>query len=87
MNIFVSGLSFKATDNDLKQTFSAYGEVTSAKVITERGTQRSKGYGFVEMPDDAAGNAAINGLNGTDHLGRTLNVSVARERVERNSSY
>ncbi len=87
MNIFVSGLSFKATDNDLKQAFSAYGEVTSAKIITERGTRRSKGYGFVEMPNNTDGNKAISALNGTEHMGRTLNVSEAREREERSSRY
>ena len=65
MNIFISGLSFKATDEDLKQVFSAYGEVSSAKIITERGTRRSKGYGFVEMPNDADGNKAIAALNGS----------------------
>jgi RNA recognition motif-containing protein len=84
MNIFVSGLSFKATDADLKQVFSAYGEVSSAKIITERGSRRSKGYGFVEMPNDSEADAAIAALNGKDHMGRTLNVSVARDRVERN---
>jgi RNA recognition motif-containing protein len=87
MNIFISGLSFKATDEDLKQVFLAYGEVSSAKIITDRGTRRSKGYGFVEMPSDADANKAINALNGSEHLGRTLNVSVAREKVERDRSY
>ncbi|MDR0582178.1 MAG: RNA-binding protein [Prevotellaceae bacterium] len=87
MNIFISGLSFKATDEDLKQVFSAYGEVSSAKIITERGTRRSKGYGFVEMPNDADGNKAIAALNGSEQLGRTVNVSVARDRVERDRSY
>ncbi|MDR1984801.1 MAG: RNA-binding protein [Prevotellaceae bacterium] len=87
MNIFISGLSFKASDEDLKQIFSAYGEVSSAKIITDRGSRRSKGYGFVEMPSDADANKAINALNGSEHLGRTLNVSVAREKVERDRSY
>jgi len=83
MNIFVSGLSFKANDEDLKQAFMAYGEVSSAKIITERGSRRSKGYGFVEMPNDADANSAIAALNGAEHMGRTINVSVAREREER----
>ncbi|MDR3350120.1 MAG: RNA-binding protein [Prevotellaceae bacterium] len=87
MNIFISGLNFKASDEDLKQVFSAYGTVSSAKIITERGTHRSKGYGFVEMPNDAEGNKAINALNGSEHLGRSINVSVARERVEHDRSY
>jgi RNA recognition motif-containing protein len=87
MNIFVSGLNFKATDEDLKQVFSAYGEVSSAKIITERGTRRSKGYGFVEMPNDADGNKAIAALNGSEQQGRPINVSVARDKVERGRSY
>jgi RNA recognition motif-containing protein len=87
MNIFVSGLSFRASDEDLKKVFSAYGEVSSAKIITDRATRRSKGYGFVEMPNDAEGNKAIAALNGSEQQGRPINVSVARERVERDRSY
>ncbi|MDR1681400.1 MAG: RNA-binding protein [Prevotellaceae bacterium] len=83
MNIFVSGLSFKATNDDLKHIFSVHGEVSSAKVITERGSRRSRGYGFVEMPNDSEANAAIAALHGTEHMGRTLNVAEAHERVER----
>lgn len=87
MNIFISGLSFRANDEDLKQAFSAHGKVSFAKVITERGTTRSKGYGFVEMPDDTEGTSAIAALNGTEHMGRTLKVSEAREKENRNRSY
>ncbi len=83
MNIFVSSLSFKATDNDLNNLFSAYGEVASSRIITDRETRRSKGYGFVEMPSDAEGNAAIAALNGSEHLGRQINVAEARERAPR----
>ncbi len=83
MNIFVSSLSFKAKSDDLKQLFSSYGEVASAKIITDRDSQRSKGYGFVEMPNDNEAEAAIKALNGSEHMGRNINVSVARERVER----
>jgi RNA recognition motif-containing protein len=83
MNIFVSSLSFKTNSEELKQLFEAYGEVTSARIITDRGTHRSKGYGFVEMPNEAEANAAINALNGSEQKGRAINVSVARERVER----
>lgn len=83
MNIFVSSLSFKTSNEELKHMFEAYGEVTSARIITDRDTRRSKGYGFVEMPNEAEGNAAINALNGSDQKGRTINVSVARERVQR----
>ncbi len=83
MNIFVSSLSFKTNNDELKHMFEAYGEVTSARIITDRDTRRSKGYGFVEMPNDNEGNAAINALNGSEQGGRTINVSVARERVQR----
>lgn len=83
MNIFVSSLSFKASKEDLKQLFETYGEVTSVRIITDRDTRRSKGYGFVEMPNEAEANAAINALNASEHKGRTINVSVAHERVER----
>ena len=83
MNIFVSSLSFKAKSEDLKQLFASYGEVASAKIITDRNSHRSKGYGFVEMPNDSEAEKAINALNGSEHLGRAINVSIARERVER----
>ncbi|MDR2361892.1 MAG: RNA-binding protein [Prevotellaceae bacterium] len=83
MNIFVSGLSFKASNDDLKHIFSVYGEVSSAKIITERGSRRSRGYGFVEMLNDSEAATAIAALNGTEHMGRTLNVAEANERPER----
>jgi RNA recognition motif-containing protein len=81
MNIFVSSLSFKTNSEELKRLFEAYGEVASARIITDRETRRSKGYGFVEMPNESEANAAIGALNGSDHQGRTINVSAARERV------
>jgi RNA recognition motif-containing protein len=83
MNIFVSSLSFKSTNEDLKRLFEAYGEVSSARIITDRDSRRSKGYGFVEMPNDQEGEAAINALNGSEQGGRSINVSVAREREQR----
>ncbi|MDR3181257.1 MAG: RNA-binding protein [Prevotellaceae bacterium] len=83
MNIFVSSLSFKSSNEDLKRLFEAYGEVSSARIITDRDSRRSKGYGFVEMPNDQEGEAAINALNGSEQGGRTINVSVAREREQR----
>jgi len=83
MNIFVSSLSFKTRSEELKQLFEAYGEVTSARIITDRDTRRSKGYGFVEMPNEAEAKAAIEALNGTEHKERTINVAVAQERIER----
>ena len=79
MNIFVSSLSFQAKKEDLAELFAPYGEVTSARIIFNRETRRSKGYGFVEMPNETEGNAAIAALNGSDHMGRTINVAVAND--------
>jgi RNA recognition motif-containing protein len=80
MNIFVSSLSFRAKKEDLAELFTPYGEVTSARIIINRETRRSRGYGFVEMPNDTEGNAAIAALNGIEHMGRTINVAIANER-------
>ena len=82
MNIFVAGLSYQITDADLKELFEEYGEVSSAKIITDRETRRSKGYGFVEMAADEDGQRAIEELNDAEYDGRTLSVSVARPRAE-----
>jgi RNA recognition motif-containing protein len=82
MNIYVSNLNFRVDDNGLQELFAAYGEVTSAKVIMDKFTGRSKGFGFVEMPDEAA-TKAIEELNQTEHDGKVLNVSEARPREER----
>jgi len=82
MNIFVAGLSYQITDADLKELFEEYGEVSSAKIITDRDTRRSKGYGFVEMPTDEDGQRAIEELNDAEYDGRTLSVSIARPRAE-----
>ncbi|MEA5007007.1 MAG: RNA-binding protein [Rikenellaceae bacterium] len=83
MNIFVSSLSFRAKKEDLAELFTPYGEVTSARIIFNRETRRSKGYGFVEMPNDQEGNAAISALNGAEHMGRTINVALANDRPVR----
>jgi RNA recognition motif-containing protein len=82
MNIFVSSLNFRARKEDLIALFSTFGEVTSARIIVNKETHRSKGYGFVEM-SDADGNAAIAALNGTEHMGRTINVAVGNDRPPR----
>lgn len=82
MNIFVSSLSFKAKKEDLEKLFATYGEVTSSRIILNRETRRSKGYGFVEMLNETEGNAAIAALNGTEHMGRIINVAVANNRPE-----
>lgn len=82
MNIFVAGLSYQITDADLKELFEEYGEITSAKIITDRETRRSKGYGFVEMSNDEEAKRAIEELNDAEYDGRTLSVSEARPRPE-----
>ena len=83
MNIYISGLSFGTNDADLNELFSAYGETSSAKVIMDRETGRSRGFGFVEMTDDAEGQKAIDELNGAEYDRKTISVSVARPREER----
>jgi len=83
MNIFVAGLSFKVNDADLASLFEEYGTITSAKVITDRQSGRSKGYGFVEIANNEAAEKAIAELNGAEYDGRTLSVSEAKPREER----
>lgn len=83
MNIYISSLSFNVNDEDLRDVFSDYGEVTSAKVITDKFSGRSKGFGFVEMPNDDDAKNAIKELNGAQYDGRTINVNEARPREER----
>jgi len=83
MNIFVAGLSFKVNDADLLNLFEEYGTITSAKVITDRQSGRSKGYGFVEIEDQEAAEKAIAELNGAEYDGRTISVSEAKPREER----
>jgi RNA recognition motif-containing protein len=82
-NIFVSNLSFQLKNEDLLEAFEAYGEVNSAKIITDKFTNRSRGFGFVEMPDDRSAEEAIRALNGTDLDGKTISVAEARPRDER----
>ena len=82
MNIYVGNLSYKVTEEDLKEAFEAFGEVETARVIKDNYTGRSKGFGFVEMPDEAGAQSAIEGLNGKDLKGRMLKVNEARPRSE-----
>jgi RNA recognition motif-containing protein len=82
MNIYVANIPWKATEEQMKQLFSEYGEVSSAKIIMDKVTQRSRGFGFVEMADDTAGKNAINELNGADFMGKNLVVNEARPREE-----
>lgn len=85
MNIYVSNLNYQTVNDSLEQLFSAYGEVTSANIINDRDTGRSRGFGFVDMPDDNEGQAAIDALNNTEFEGKTITVSVARPKTERSS--
>jgi len=83
MNIYVGNLPYNLGEDDLQQAFEAFGEVTSSRIIQDRETNRSKGFGFVEMADDKAGKSAIEGINGTEIGGRNVVVSEARPRQER----
>lgn len=80
MNIYCGNLAYSMTSDSLRAAFEAHGEVSSANVITDRDTGRSKGFGFVEMPNDAEGQAAIDAINGTDLEGRPARVNEARPR-------
>jgi RNA recognition motif-containing protein len=86
MNIYVSNLSYAVQDDDLRGFFSEYGEVSSAKVIMDRYTNRSKGFGFVEMPDDAAAQKAIAELDGGMVEGRAIKVMQAKPKEERSNN-
>ena len=81
--LYVGNLSYSTTSATLQEMFAAFGKVESATVIEDRDTKRSKGFGFVEMTDDAAAQAAISGLNGKEQDGRALKVNEAKPREER----
>ncbi len=83
MNIYVGNLSFDTGEGELRKAFEEFGSVDDVKIIMDRYTNRSKGFGFVEMSDDEEGEKAISGLNGKELDGRTLKVNVARPREER----
>jgi RNA recognition motif-containing protein len=87
MNIYVGSLHFQTSEAELKETFEKYGEVTSAKIIIDKYTGKSKGFGFVEMPNDAEAKKAIGELNGTEVSGRNIVVNEAIERTERRSNF
>ena len=82
MRIFAGNLSYETTDQDLEAAFVLYGKVASAQVIMDRDTGRSKGFGFVEMPNNAEATAAIGALSGKDLKGRAITVNEARPRTE-----
>jgi len=83
MNIYVGNLSYRMDDNDVEAIFAKFGAVKSAKVIMDRETGRSKGFAFVEMNEQSAGQEAIEALNGKENEGRTLRVNEAQPREER----
>ncbi len=82
MNIYVGNLPYGITEDDLKEAFEAFGEVETVKIIKDRYSGESKGFGFVEMPDRAGAEAAIDGLDGTELKGRTIKVNKAKPRSE-----
>jgi RNA recognition motif-containing protein len=84
-NIFVGNLSFGTTEQSIRSIFESYGGVDRVNIVTDRDTGQARGFAFVEMSVDSEGNAAIDGLNGRDLDGRTLNVNEARPKTERGS--
>src|SRR5688572_18286871 len=83
MNIYVGNLSYNTNDTDLREAFSAFGAVDSARVITDKFTGQAKGFGFVEMPDDAEAKAAIAGLDGKELGGRAMRVNESQPKEQR----
>lgn len=83
MNIYIGNLSYGVSDDNLREVFEAFGEVSSAKVITDKFSGRSKGFGFVEMPNASEANSAIEQLDGAEIDGRDVRVNEARPREER----
>jgi len=87
MNIYVGNLLHATSEDELREAFAAFGEVTSAKIITDRDSGMSRGFGFVEMPNKEEANAALSGLDGKDFMGRDLKVNEARPRTERRDDF
>jgi RNA recognition motif-containing protein len=83
MNIYVGNLSYSLSEEELRDAFAAHGEVSSVKILSDRETGRSRGFGFVEMPNQSEGETAIEQLNGKDLGGRALRVNEARPRERR----
>ena len=82
MNIYVGNLPWDLTEEELREAFTAFGEVETAKIVTDKFSGRSRGFGFVEMPNKEEGTAAISGLNEKDLKGRSIKVNEARPRTE-----
>jgi RNA recognition motif-containing protein len=85
-NIFVGNLSFGATEDSIRSAFEAYGTVSRVSLVKDRDTGQARGFGFVEMANDAEGNRAISALNGREMDGRALNVNEARPKEDRGNS-
>ncbi len=83
MNIYVGNLSYDATDEMIKEAFKSFGEVTSVRVIRDKYSGQSRGFGFVEMPQDGQAQTAIRGLNGKELLGKQMTVNEARARTDK----
>ncbi|BDX38541.1 hypothetical protein CYCD_18960 [Tenuifilaceae bacterium CYCD] len=83
MNIYVSGLSYRISDDDLRQLFEEYGAIKSAKVITDRETGRSRGFGFVEMDNDEEAKKAIEELTGAEYDGKVISVTEAKPKTDK----
>jgi cold-inducible RNA-binding protein len=86
-NIFVGNLSFSATEESIRSLFEAYGAVERVSIVTDRDSGQPRGFGFVEMTNDAEGEKAIAALNGQEHGGRDLNVNEARPKTERSGGF
>jgi len=86
MNIFVGNLPYTTSENELRDMFERFGEVSSARIIEDRETRRSRGFGFVEMADEKAGEEAVRSLDGSDFSGRPLKVNEARPREDRGAA-
>jgi RNA recognition motif-containing protein len=87
MNIYVGNVFLAVTEDDLRQAFEAFGQVTSAKIIKDKYTGNSRGFGFVEMPNHQEARSALSGLNGKDLKGRSLKVNEARPRNDRQGGF
>ena len=85
MNMYVSNLGFHVSEDDLRKLFEAFGQVSSAKLITDRATGRSRGFGFVEMESSSEANSAMSGLNNKEIEGRSISVTIAREKERTNT--
>jgi RNA recognition motif-containing protein len=86
MNIYVGNLSYDVSGENLRQAFEAFGQVSSASIVKDKYSGQPRGFGFVEMPDQAEAQAAIQNLNGKELLGRPMNVNEARPRTDRGRS-